>query len=125
MSNAAVLRSDTTIRLDIDGPRPPSLPFLASRLRRAGFDGWRWVAYTRSPGGHGWHVTLQLRPAPATAMEVVAVQLLLGSDPNREACVLMRARALPDTPRHARTWWNVLYQPDAARGRVPSRRLRA
>ncbi len=44
--------------------------------------------------------------APA---ETVALQLLLGSDPKREALNLMRAHNLGDAPDFWRDRWNVLY----------------
>jgi hypothetical protein len=44
-----------------------------------------------------------------TPAETVALQLLLGSDPKREALNLMRAHNLGDAPDFWRDRWNVLY----------------
>jgi hypothetical protein len=52
-----------------------------------------------------------VEPEPKTAVEVVALQLLFGSDPNREAYNLNRAR-LVDSGVVSDYWrerWNVLY----------------
>ena len=69
-----------------------------------------WMSECRSPGGNGWHIVLELDPEPRTAEEVVALQAILGSDVNREACNLHRARVLWRVPKWARSWWNVLYK---------------
>lgn len=45
-----------------------------------------------------------------TPMEVVALQLLLGSDSNREAFNFQRARVLGDVPAFWLNRWNVSYQ---------------
>ncbi len=82
----------------------------------------------RSPSGRGWHRWLIVRPAPRTAMQVVALQLLFGSDPYREAYCYNRAR-LVDGGKIARYWqqqdaWDVLYEPQGgqrARARGGSR----
>jgi hypothetical protein len=108
------------VKLDIDNGDPPTMAFLHYRLTRAGYRGVEWISFTRSPGGQGWHVCLLPVPRPTTAIEVAAVQLLLGSDPEREAVVLHRARLYPHTPPFARGWFNVVYTKHSAR----SRRLR-
>jgi hypothetical protein len=74
--------------------------------------GWR-----RSPGGRGWHINIQVKPRPEHPMEVVALQLLLGGDPNREAMQLQRARRFWSVPYWMRETWNVLYLPDSRRSR--------
>lgn len=51
-----------------------------------------------------WPDKKELTPA-----ETVALQLLLGSDPKREAMNLMRAHSLGDAPDFWRDRWNVLY----------------
>jgi hypothetical protein len=85
-----------------------------------------------------WGTTTRRRPAPPvggakcglvthsntthvgrtfSALELVALQLLFGSDPLREACNLTRAR-LVDTRRVSAWWrarWNTFY--DTSRGR--------
>lgn len=78
----------------------------------------------RSPGGRGWHRWLVVRPAPRSPLEVVALQLLFGSDPYREAYLINRARRIEDglVPRE---WcepdmWNVFYKrPDGAGKATP------
>lgn len=44
-----------------------------------------------------------------TTMETVCLQLLLGSDPKREAFNLLRAHSIGDAPAFWRDRWNVLY----------------
>jgi hypothetical protein len=111
---------DSIVKLDIDHGGPRSLALLHHRLIRAGYRSVRWISYQRSPSGTGWHVMVLPVPAPRSAVEVVALQLLLGSDPEREAAVLHRARQYARTPAFARGWFNVLYTHHPAR----SRRLR-
>lgn len=99
------------LKVDVDqGHRPLSLKQLVVRLARANR---RLVAVGqwRSPSGTGWHRVILVRPAPRSAMEVVALQLLLGSDPYREAYNLNRARQVDAgaVPRRWRRQWNVLY----------------
>lgn len=104
------------LRVDIDaGRRLLSLHRITWLLRRAGYR-LQWLSQTRSPSGTGWHLEAQVSPMPRRAVEVVALQVLLGSDPAREACNLQRAR-LVDAGRVPIFWrkrWNVLY---SSRGR--------
>lgn len=99
------------LRLDLDGGRRPlGLARVCWLLRRASLRPV-WLSQRRSPGGKGWHVEVQVRPAPRTAMEVTALQAALGSDPAREACNVNRARMV-DRGKVSRWWrhrWNVLY----------------
>lgn len=99
------------LRLDIDAGRPlMTVHHMGWLLRRAGYR-LRWLSQTRSPSGKGWHLEAQVSPTPRRAVEVVALQALLGSDPAREACNLQRAR-LVDAGRVPIFWrkrWNVLY----------------
>ncbi len=78
------------------------------RLRRAGYRITKLVQRA-SPSGTGVHCVLRVHPRPASPAVVVALQLLLGSDPMREACNLRRAIRLPAMPRWARAHFNVLY----------------
>lgn len=103
--------SGRELRIDLDGKRLP-LHEMIGRLARAGR---RLVAVgeRRSPSGRGWHQWIQVRPCPRSALEIVTLQLLLGSDPQREAYNLVRAQAV-DAKRVSRFWrsgdrWNVLY----------------
>jgi hypothetical protein len=95
------------IKLDYDRKTVPWKK-IAAVLRRAGY---RMIVFEWRQTKNGWHVWLTLDPAPRTAMEVIALQAMLGSDPMREACNLRRARKLWRTPAFARSWWNVLYRP--------------
>lgn len=99
------------LRIDLDGRRLP-LRVMIERLARAHR---RIIALgeRRSPSGRGWHQWIYVRPAPRSACEIVALQLLLGSDPLREAYNLVRALAV-DAGRVSKYWrhrdrWNVLY----------------
>lgn len=61
----------------------------------------------RSPSGRGWHRRITVEPAPKTAMETVALQLLFGSDVVREAFNIQRARlvdAQQVSPFFAQRW---------------------
>jgi len=99
------------LRLDVDAPRRPlTLGTLAMLCRRAGYRPV-WLLQQRSPGGTGWHLECCLSPEPKSAMEVAALQAVLGSDRAREACNVGRAR-LVDGKRIPRWWrerFNVLY----------------
>jgi len=99
------------IKLDHD-PHAPRLS-LRELVRRASRANRTLVAVgeRRSPSGRGWHRWVVVRPAPRTAVEVVALQLLFGSDPYREAYCLNRAVAV-DGKRVSSYWqrnFNVLY----------------
>lgn len=99
------------LRLDVDAPRRPlSVGRMAWLLRRAGYR-LRWLSQRHSPGGKGWHLEVAVSPEPRLAVEVTALQTILGSDVAREACNLQRAR-LVDQGQVSRFWrqrWNVLY----------------
>lgn len=100
------------LRLDLDGARLPLLE-VVRRLARVGRT-LVTIRETRSPSGRGWHQWIVIRPAPRSAVEIVALQLLLGSDPLREAYNLRRALAV-DSGTVSVYWrmqdrWNVLYQ---------------
>lgn len=103
---------DSTVKLDWDHKRRPSLRRMVRLCDRAGY---RLVAFAerRSPGGEGWHCWLVLSPRPATMVEVVALQAILGSDPWREAVTLYRAKRA--NTKQLRRMVNVLYAPCAER----------
>lgn len=109
-------RAQAEIKLDVDEGHPPDLQVVSQLLERAGYriEGW---TQQHSPGGTGWHVLIEVSPRPHTAMEVVALQAICGSDPWREAVNVLRARAFPKAPKFMRDRWNVLYRPDKARSR--------
>lgn len=85
----------------------------------------------RSPGGKGWHRTLTMRPLDEGGRwrptEIVALQLLFGSDVWREAYTLHRAR-LVEARQVAPYWrdkWSVFYDTSEGkpwRARAGSRR---
>src|SRR3979490_2231502 len=81
----------TTLKIDIDSRRKPSR---ASVLQRARIAQLEVVGITdlRSPSGRGWHRYIAVRPAPTSALEVVVLQLLFGSDPIRESFNYVRAK---------------------------------
>lgn len=99
------------LRVDLDDcERPPHVARWAWLMRRAGFR-IVWLSQERSPGGKGWHCELALDPEPQAAIEVVALQAVLGSDPAREACNIHRA-FMVDSKQVSPRWrkrWNVLY----------------
>lgn len=101
------------LRLDHDPYCPPlTMRELLKRARRANVRIVELIE-RRSPSGRGCHRIVKIRPAPRSAMQVVALQLLFGSDPYREAYLYNRAR-LVDARRVGRYWrksdsWNVLY----------------
>ncbi len=101
------------LKLDHD-PHAPRLS-LRELMKRAKRANRRIVALAerRSPSGRGWHRWLIVWPGPRTAVETVALQLLFGSDPYREAYCLQRATQV-DQKRVPAYWrrsgsWNVLY----------------
>lgn len=100
---------EAVLKLDIDEEAVVLRErYMRARLKRAGF---RLVTLTkrRSPSGTGWHLVATVAPRPDRPETVVALQLLLGSDPLREACNLRRARVLDRMPRWARGSWNQLF----------------
>lgn len=98
------------LKIDVDSQRLMPVKELAARAVRAGV---RIVALGqwRSPSGRGWHLVILTDPPPSNAVETVAMQLLFGSDPRREAYNLNRARAVDRgaVPAYWRERWNVLY----------------
>lgn len=107
------------LKVDVDSSRKLSRRALERRARIAHV---RIVAVAdvRSPSGRGWHRRIaverlewavRVRPVPFSPLEVVALQLLFGSDPIREAFNLHRARLVQagQVPRFFRTRWNTLY----------------
>jgi len=109
-------REQAAVKLDLDAGATFDSIEAARLLRRAGYR-WESVSQRRSPSGKGWHVVLYIVPRPRSPFEVVALQLLLGGDRNREAMQLHRARNFQDAPRFMRDAWNVLYQPHVNRYR--------
>jgi hypothetical protein len=98
------------LKIDVDHNEPMPIVELLRRSIRAKVKIVS-LAQRRSPSGRGWHVLLNVKPAPKTAMETVALQLLFGSDPYREAYNINRARAVDggDVSPFWRRRWNVFY----------------
>jgi hypothetical protein len=105
------------LKLDFDARygRRLALAEMVRRAERANLtiaQLWR----RRSPSGKGWHYLVTVEPAPITATAVVALQLLFGSDPLREAYLYNRARVVDGgSSGVAAYWrelhaWNVLYR---------------
>lgn len=110
-------REQATVKLDIDAEDAfLSIRELTRRLRRAGY---RPIAIGNgySPSGKGQHVVIHVSTRPTSPFEVVALQLLLGGDREREAMQLFRARSFLKAPRWMRDYWNVLYLPHPLRQR--------
>jgi hypothetical protein len=84
------------------------------------------VVDERSPGGKGWHSWVTVRSLDEKAgwrpTEIVALQLLFGSDPWREAYTLHRARLVEAkaVAPYWRTRFNVFYATSDKRKRRPA-----
>ena len=112
----------TPLRVDVDHQRKLSVAELAARLKKNNRK-LAWVIEQRSPSGRGWHRWIGVWPRPATAVETVALQLLCGSDPHREAYNLNRARQV-DAGQVSDYWrarWNVFYKCESERERKGKR----
>jgi len=100
------------LKLDLDGKQLHTLDWMRRRLDRANRVLKAWLV-EESPSGRGWHQWVIVYPHPTSALEMVALQLLLGSDPLREAYNINRARAV-DFSGHVPDWWrarwNVFYR---------------
>lgn len=98
------------LKVDIDHKRIPALKRLQSRLARANFS-LVWLVKEPSPSGRGWHLWAGVTPQPKNAVEMVCLQLILGSDVLRESYNLNRARQV-DHDKVPDWWcgrWNVFY----------------
>src|SRR5882762_6517679 len=104
------------LKIDVDSRRRLSRKALLQRARIAQVE-LVGVTDLRSPSGRGWHRYLVVRPAPKTALETVALQLLFGSDPVREAFNLTRARLVDGKAVSAfwRARFNTLYETSKGR----------
>lgn len=99
----------TQIRLDYDGRLPSQL---LDRIQRIGrLCRWRVeaVSFARGPR-RGWHVSVLCRKR-MSPFAVVAAQVLLGSDVERETFNYMRASVLHVAPEFWRkpSRWNPHY----------------
>jgi len=112
----SLTRDQAAVKVDYDDDTPPNLRNVTRLVRRAGYTP-KAVLLDRSPSGHGWHMILHVSPRPSSPFEVVALALVLGSDVNREAMQLFRARRFAGASRLMRDTWNVLYAPHPQRMR--------
>jgi hypothetical protein len=102
------------LKVDVDHQRKLSFNALADRLKKCNRR-LAWVVERRSPSGRGWHRWIGVWPRPQTAVETVALQLLCGSDPHREAYLLNRALKV-DSREVSHFWsarWNTFYKNSA------------
>lgn len=100
---------DWLVKVDVDkGCDPLPKRVIRRRLERAGFR-LVWLRRRKSPSGKGWHLVVRVAPRPRSPEAVIALQLLLGSDPSREACNLSRAWVLHKMPRAVQRQFNVHY----------------
>lgn len=97
----------TVLRLDYDRLCPPR-----DSYRRV-VAALRWlrlrplaIVYRRT--ARGWHVKVAVSRR-CSALVVVALQAIMGSDPRRETFNLVRARVLPRVPSEWRTRYSVLF----------------
>lgn len=112
----SMTRDQAALKLDFDTIRRPSLLNIFRLLRRAGYEEVEWII-DQSPSGNGWHVIVHVSPRPRSPFEVVALQAICGSDVNREAMQMHRARTFAKSPPFMRDAWNVLYAPHLCRQR--------
>jgi hypothetical protein len=92
---------------DLDQRDKPQWKPLAVILRKAGY----FVVSVRVVKSRKhWHVVAVVRPVPKSIHELIALQLLLGSDTLREANNLRRAMGLAGMPRRLQSTLNVLYE---------------
>lgn len=109
-------RDQAAIKVDWDGKPPLTIRDITRLLKRAGYNPVA-LASMVSPSGKGTHLIIHVSPRPSSPFEVVALAMMLGSDINREAMQLFRARGFTSVPRFMRDAWNVLYEPNPHRMR--------
>jgi hypothetical protein len=80
---------------------------IKARLKAAGY---QVKSYRAMRSRRHAHVVVVVEPRPRSLIERIALQLLCGSDPDREANNLRRARTLKRMPGWARKTANVLYE---------------
>lgn len=99
------------IKLDFDTSRRPTVARMIDRLTRARLH-LDWVVLARSPSGRGWHAWVGVFPPPKNAVQTVALQAILGSDPRREAYNFNRAFMVDagQVPDWYQGQWNIFYR---------------
>lgn len=93
---------------DFDGPLPVDVMKRIQMVARSHSIGAYAVAMERSGSGRGWHVTVVCGKR-LSAMRVVALQAIIGSDWKRELFNSRRAAAWRRVPGFWRKRANVLY----------------
>lgn len=84
---------------DVDMVAVPAPSYCREELeRRLSRAGYKVAAFSFELSTNGWHVKVELSPAPRWPLEIVALQAVCGSDPLREACNVQRAREVQSTP---------------------------
>lgn len=96
----------TYIKLDYDGTLPVDLTYRINWTASVVGLGIKAIRIDRTR--RGYHVIVCVRGC-VSAVSVVALQAILGSDPKRETFNLVRARGLHKVPSAWRGRWNVLY----------------
>lgn len=95
----------STIKIDWDKKRPPDCGGIALVISQLQLDPFS-IRYTRSQSH--WHVIIETE-CKLPAVKIIALQLLLGSDPHRELYNLYRVLAV-GASRYWRQRWNVLFK---------------
>ncbi len=90
------------LMLDVDSLKPRSLTWLQWVFRRLNI-GVHWIRYDRT--AKGWHVIIRCRER-FKALEIVALQAILGSDWRRETFNLARVRS----GKLRGGQWNILFE---------------
>lgn len=105
-----------SVKVDHDARNSPRL-WLRELVRRAERANVviEAVRERRSASGEGWHRIIYTRTrGPVSASQIVALQLLFGSDPLREAYNFNRARVvdagLNDSYWRSQEAWDILYK---------------
>lgn len=95
------------VLVDLDGFGEEHSTTIRERLLLAGY---RVRSMEVIPSRRHVHAIVRVWPTPKSLLERIALQLLCGSDPNREAHNLRRLRVLSKMPKWARMTANVLYE---------------
>lgn len=95
------------VLVDLDGFNKHSVLIARRRLIAAGY---RVTSVGVKPSRRHVHLIVRVLPRPRTLIERILLQALCGSDLEREANNLRRARTLRRMPGWARQTANVLYE---------------
>jgi hypothetical protein len=103
-----LLGNSTLALIDVDYPETRTYQQTCRVLRKVGLS-VEYIRYDKS--AHGWHMVVKLEQK-LTKGEMIALQLLLGSDPCREEWNLMRAISIRQN-KITGPWakrWNLLFE---------------